>query len=186
MATVLEPTTTEEAQADVVPSEPLLVRRPRSSTGFWSWFTTIDHKRIGILYGITAFAFFLVGGFEALLIRLQLAQPNGTILSANAYNQVFTMHGTTMIFLVIMPLSSAFANYLLPLQIGAGDVALPRLNAMSYWVYLLGGLFLYSSFLLGGAPNGGWFGYAPNTSIIGFLPGRGTDFWIFGLIILGV
>ena len=102
MATVLEPAT--PAPADVEPAaEPLLVRRPRSTTGFWSWLTTIDHKRIGVLYGITAFAFFLIGGFEALLIRLQLAQPNGTFLSANAYNQVFTMHGTTMIFFWIIP-----------------------------------------------------------------------------------
>src|SRR4051812_28090615 len=184
MTTVLEPAVAEPII--VTPEEPALLRRPRNTTGPASWFTTIDHKKIGILYGITAFCFFLVGGIEALLIRLQLAQPNGRILSADAYNQIFTMHGTTMIFLVIMPLSSAFANYLLPLQIGAADVAFPRLNALSYWVYLLGGLFLYSSFLLGGAPNGGWFGYAPNPSIVGFLPGRGTDFWIFGLLILGV
>ena len=141
MATVLEPTS--PAPADVEPAaEPLLVRRPRSSTGFWSWFTTIDHKRIGILYGVTAFAFFLVGGFEALLIRLQLAQPNGTILSADAYNQVFTMHGTTMIFLVVMPLSAAFFNFIMPIQIGARDVAFPRLNAFSYWTFLLGALFI--------------------------------------------
>src|SRR3954468_15523391 len=184
MTTVLEPTVAEPTV--VVPEEPALLRRPTAITGPASWLTTIDHKKIGILYGVTSFIFFLVGGIEALLIRVQLAQPNGRILSADAYNQVFTMHGTTMIFLVIMPLSSAFANYLLPLQIGAADVAFPRLNALSYWVYLLGGLFLYSSFLLGGAPNGGWFGYAPNTSIVGFLPGRGTDFWIFGLLILGV
>jgi cytochrome c oxidase subunit I len=185
MATVLEPTTTEEAPADVVPSEPLLVRRPRSSTGFWSWFTTIDHKRIGILYGITAFAFFLVGGFEALLIRLQLAQPNGTILSANAYNQVFTMHGTTMIFLVVMPLSAAFFNFIMPIQIGARDVAFPRLNAFSYWTFLFGAIFINSSFIFGGAPNGGWFGYAPNTSIT-FSPGHNIDYWVFGLLFLGI
>ena len=183
MATVLEPTT--EAPTDVVPSEPLLVRRPRSSTGFWSWFTTIDHKRIGILYGITAFAFFLVGGFEALLIRLQLAQPNGTILSANAYNQVFTMHGTTMIFLVVMPLSAAFFNFIMPIQIGARDVAFPRLNAFSYWTFLLGAIFINSSFIFGGAPNGGWFGYAPNTSIT-FSPGHNIDYWVFGLRFLGI
>src|SRR5437588_1471575 len=186
MATVLEPTVTTPPEPEAEEAEPAILRRPRALTGPASWFTTVDHKRIGILYGVTAFAFFVVGGIEALLIRLQLAQPNGHILSADAYNQVFTMHGTTMIFLVVMPLGSAFANYLLPLQIGAADVAFPRLNALSYWVYLSGGLFLYSSFLLGGAPNGGWFGYAPNTSIIGFLPGRGTDFWIFGLLILGV
>jgi cytochrome c oxidase subunit 1 len=184
MATVLEPT--PPAPADVEPAaEPLLVRRPRSSTGFWSWFTTIDHKRIGVLYGITAFAFFLVGGFEALLIRLQLAQPNGTILSADAYNQVFTMHGTTMIFLVVMPLSAAFFNFIMPIQIGARDVAFPRLNAFSYWTFLLGALFINSSFFFGGAPNGGWFGYAPNTSIT-FSPGHNIDYWVFGLLFLGI
>src|SRR3954471_10016635 len=184
MTTVLEPAVAEPAI--VAPEEPALLRRPRNTTGPASWFTTIDHKKIGILYGVSSFIFFLVGGAEALLIRVQLAQPNGRILSAEAYNQVFTMHGTTMIFLVIMPLSSAFANYLLPLQIGARDVAFPRLNAFSYWVFILGALFLYSSFVLGGAPNGGWFGYAPNTSIVGFLPGRGTDFWVLGLLILGI
>src|SRR5579862_9146261 len=124
---------------------PRFMKRPKSTDGLVGWLTTIDHKRIGILYGVTAFIFFLVGGSEALLIRLQLATPNGKILSAQVYNQVFTMHGTTMIFLVIMPMSSAFFNYLIPLQIGARDVAFPRLNAFSYWLYLLGGLFMYSS-----------------------------------------
>src|SRR5213083_2824647 len=137
------------------------LRRPRATTGVWSWFTTIDHKKIGILYGATAFVFFIVGGIEALLIRLQLARPNGHVVTAAAYNQIFTMHGLTMIFLVVMPLSAAFFNYMLPLMIGARDVAFPRLNAFSYWLFLFGGLFLYSSFLLGGAPSGGWFGYAP-------------------------
>ena len=184
MATVLEPTVVEPAPQPVEQS--VLLRRPRNTTGLASWFTTIDHKKIGILYGVTAFVFFCVGGIGALLIRLQLAKPNGTILSATTYNELFTMHGTTMIFLVVMPLSSGFANYLVPLQIGARDVAFPRLNAFSYWVFLLGGLFLYSSFIFGGAPNGGWFGYAPNTSIVGFLPGRGTDFWVLGLLILGI
>src|ERR671930_1531744 len=134
-----------------------ILRRPTATTGWWSWVTTVDHKRIGILYGVTAFVFFLVGGIEALIIRLQLARPNGTVVSAEAYNQIFTMHGLTMIFLVVMPLSTAFANYLVPLQIGARDVAFPRLNAFGYWAFVLGGIFLYSSFLLGGGPNGGWF-----------------------------
>ena len=169
----------------VTPLPPPVLRRPRSTSGFASWFTTVDHKRIGILYGVTAFIFFLLGGIEALLIRLQLARPNGTVLSAEAYNQLFTMHGTTMVFLVIMPLSAAFANYLMPIMLGARDVAFPRLNAFSYWAFLLGGLFLYSSFFLGGAPNGGWFGYAPNTSIT-FSPGLNIDFWVFGLQILGI
>src|ERR671924_892879 len=160
-----------------------VLRRPTATTGFWSWFTTVDHKKIGILYGVTSFLFFLVGGVEALLIRLQLAQPEQTVLSANAYNQVFTMHGVTMIFLVVMPLSAAFFNYLIPLMIGARDVAFPRLNAYSYWAFLFGGLFIYSSFFLGGAPNGGWFGYAPNSVLD---PTRGMTFYSLGLIITGV
>jgi cytochrome c oxidase subunit I len=164
---------------------PRFMKRPSSTDGVMGWITTIDHKRIGVLYGVTAFIFFLVGGCEALLIRLQLATPNGKILTAQVYNQVFTMHGTTMVFLVIMPMSAAFFNYLVPLQIGARDVAFPRLNAFSYWMFLLGGLFLYSSLLLGGMPNGGWFGYAPNTSIT-YSPGHNIDFWVFGLLILGI
>jgi cytochrome c oxidase subunit 1 len=172
------------ATAPVV-AEPTLLKRPTEPTGVVSWLTTIDHKRIGILYGGTALFFFLVGGIEALLIRLQLAAPNGNILSADAYNQVFTMHGTTMIFLVVMPLSTAFFNFFIPLQIGARDVAFPRLNAFSYWTFLCGGLFIYSSFFLGGMPNGGWFGYAPNTTVT-FNPGHNIDFWIFGLQILGI
>src|SRR5919205_1848609 len=122
-----------------------LARRPASTHGFSSWLTTVDHKRIGILYGVTAFAFFLIGGSEALLIRVQLARPDQTIVSAGTYNQIFTMHGVTMVFLVVMPLSAAFFNYLIPLMIGARDVAFPRLNAYSYWLFLFGGLFLYSS-----------------------------------------
>ncbi len=111
------------------------------------------------------------------------------MLTASQYNQIFTMHGTTMVFLLGMPLSVAFANYMIPLMIGARDVAFPRLNAFGYWVFVLGGMFLYSSFLLGGAPNGGWFGYTPLTSTplgLGALPGRGTDFWIVGIVMLGI
>src|SRR5918992_2615424 len=160
-----------------------LLRRPRSTTGFWSWITTVDHKRIGILYGITAFAFFLLGGSEALLIRLQLAQPEQEVVSAGTYNELFTTHGVTMVFLVVMPLSAAFFNYLIPLMIGARDVAFPRLNAFSYWVFLAGGLFIYSSFLLGGAPNRGWFGYAPLSSLD---PTPGMSFYALGLQITGV
>jgi cytochrome c oxidase subunit I len=160
-----------------------LLRRPTATAGFWSWFTTVDHKRIGILYGISAFAFFLIGGVEALLIRLQLAQPENTVLNADQYNQIFTMHGVTMVFLVIMPLSAAFFNFMIPLMIGARDVAFPRLNAFSFWVFLFGGLLLYSSFFLGGAPNGGWFGYAPNSTTD---PSIGMTFYAVGLIITGI
>ncbi|MDH3571548.1 MAG: cbb3-type cytochrome c oxidase subunit I, partial [Gemmatimonadota bacterium] len=151
----------------------------------WSWVTTTDHKRIGILYGVTAFAFFLLGGLEALIIRLQLASSGNTVVSAEAYSQLFTMHGTTMVFLAIMPLSAAFFNFIIPLQIGARDVAFPRLNAFSYWVFLLGGLFLNASFLAGAAPNAGWFGYANLTSTQ-YSPGLNIDFWVLGLQVLGV
>lgn len=164
---------------------PALLRRPTSTEGFWSWLTTVDHKRIGILYGVTAFIFFLLGGIEALLIRLQLARPNLDVLTADRYNQMFTMHGTTMIFLVVMPMSAAFFNFLIPLMIGARDVAFPRLNALSYWVFLFGGLFLYASFFFGGAPNQGWYGYAPLTTKL-YTPGHGVDFWALGLQILGI
>src|SRR5688500_8686196 len=158
-------------------------------TGLWDWLTTVDHKKIGILYAVTALIFLLVGGIEAMLIRIQLARPDNAFLSAEAYNQIFTMHGTTMVFLMGMPLAVAFGNYLIPLQIGARDVAFPRLNAFGYWGFLFGGLFIYSSFVLGGAPDGGWFGYTPLTDTpmsAGFLPGRGPDFWAIGLLILGI
>src|SRR6266480_1739776 len=138
--------------------------RPKAEHGFWSWISTVDHKRIGILYGVTAFLFFLLGGLEALVLRFQLARPGNTLVSAETFNQLFTMHGTTMIFLAVMPLSAAFFNYIIPLQIGARDVAFPRLNAFSYWVFLFGGLFINASFLVGAAPDGGWFGYANLTS----------------------
>ncbi len=163
-------------------------------TGLWSWITTTDHKRIGILYGATAVFFFLVGGFEALLIRLQLARPDNSLVSAETFNQLFTMHGTTMVFLAIMPLSAAFFNFIIPLQIGARDVAFPRLNAFSYWLFLLGGLFMNFSFVAGPlfgidslsvAPDGGWFGYANLTSRQ-YSPGPNIDFWVIGLQILGV
>src|SRR5881296_2000563 len=123
-------------------------------SGVWSWLTTVDHKRIGALYMYTALAWFAVGGLEALIMRWQLKGPNGRVVSADTFNELFTMHGTTMIFLVVMPLSAAFFNFLIPLQIGARDVAFPRLNAFSYWVFLFGSLFMNASWLFGMAPNG--------------------------------
>jgi cytochrome c oxidase subunit 1 len=153
-------------------------------TGAWSWITTVDHKRIGILYGVTAFGFFLIGGVEALIIRLQLARPESTVVGADTFNALFTMHGTTMVFLAIMPFSSAFFNYVVPLMIGARDVAFPRLNALSYWIFLAGGLFLNASFLVGAPPNAGWFGYANLTSRQ-FSPGLNIDFWLLSLQVLG-
>jgi cytochrome c oxidase subunit 1 len=156
-----------------------------SPSGLWSWLTTVDHKRIGTLYLYTALAWFAVGGTEAVIMRAQLQGPNGRVVSAEVFNQLFTMHGTTMIFLVVMPLSAAFFNFLIPLQIGARDVAFPRLNAFSYWVYLFGSLFMNTSWLVGMAPNGGWFGYAPLTTLP-YSPGLNIDFWMLGLQILGV
>jgi cytochrome c oxidase subunit 1 len=155
------------------------------STGLWSWITTVDHKRIGTLYLWTALFFFVVGGLEAAMLRWQLALPNQHIVTAEQYNQLFTMHGTTMVFLAVMPLSAAFFNYLIPLQIGARDVAFPRLNAFSYWVYVLGGLFISVPILFGVGPNGGWFGYAPLTTPE-FSKGLNIDFWVIGLQILGI
>ena len=162
--------------------------------GLKSWLTTTDHKRIGLLYFWTAFAFFLVGGVEALVIRLQLAHPDGHLVGAETYNQLFTMHGTTMIFLALMPLGSSFFNYIVPLQIGARDVAFPRLNAFSYWVFLFGGLLLNASWFAGPlfhagvlnvAPDAGWFGYA-NLTERQYSPGPNIDFWLLGLQILGI
>src|SRR3982074_1089952 len=126
---------------------------------FWgavaSWLTTVDHKRIGILYGTSAFIFFLIGGIEALIMRLQLARPHNPLVGPERFNELFTMHGTTMIFLAVMPLSSAFFNYMIPLMIGARDVAFPRLNALSYWIFLSGALFLNLSFLVDAVPDRG-------------------------------
>ena len=155
MAIVLEPSSPALRNSLLVdyapPADPGLLRRPaESEKGVWSWITTVDHKRLGIMYGAASLVFFVIGGIEALLIRLQLAAPNGTVLTADTYNQMFTMHGTTMVFLVVMPLSSGFFNYFLPLQLGARDVAFPRLNAFSWWAFILGGIFIYSSFFLGG------------------------------------
>ncbi len=157
----------------------------RTEGGLRSWFGTTDHKRIGYLYFFTSLSFLLWGGAEAMIIRLQLMGPNRHIVTPNVYNQLFTMHGTTMIFLVVMPLSAAFFNLLIPLQIGARDVAFPRLNAFSYWVYLLGGLVISLPILFSLGPDGGWFGYAPLTTNT-YSPGLNIDFWAIGLQILGI
>src|SRR5687767_12448427 len=154
-------------------------------TGVWSWLTTVDHKRIGTLYLYTALSFFIIGGLEAVILRIQLQGPNAQVVSAEMYNMLFTMHGTTMIFLGIMPLSAAFFNFLIPLQIGARDVAFPRLNAFSYWVFILGGIFMNVSWLFQAAPDGGWFGYTPLTTRT-YSPGLNIDFWAIGLQILGI
>ena len=164
---------------------PRIFPRPKSDYGIWSWISTVDHKRIGTLYAVTSFLWFLVGGIEALIMRVQLSQADNSLVSPEVFNQLFTMHGTTMVFLVVMPLSAAFFNWLVPLQIGARDVAFPRLNALSYWIFLLGSLLLNFSWIVGDAPNGGWFGYAPN-SHVAFNPTDGMTFWVLGLNVLGV
>ncbi len=187
-------------------SSDLGLSRPDRLAGLWDWMTTVDHKKIGILYGLAALTFFLIGGLEALIIRIQLAVPENDFVSAQTYNQLFTMHGTTMVFLAIMPMSAAFFNYIMPLQIGARDVAFPRLNAFSLWAFMAGAIIINLSWVFQWAqafnlfgfndylttitahsdvvPSVGWFGYAPITE--NDYSGIGTDFWIIGLQILGV
>jgi len=162
-----------------------LFARPTWTTGIGSWFTTIDHKKIGILYIVSSFTFMGAASIEAFIMRLQLMRPGQQLVSPDVFNQLFTMHGVTMVFLAIMPLGIGLANYFVPLMIGARDLAFPRLNAFGYWVYSLGGLMIYSSFFLGGAPDVGWVGYAPLTSLSNN-PGLGVDFYVFGLFISGV
>ena len=155
------------------------------------WVVTVDHKRLGILYILYATFFLLVAGAEAIFIRIQLAVPQNHVLTAQVYNRFFTMHGTTMVFLVGMPFLFGFANYIVPLQIGARDMAFPRLNAFTFWLTAFGGLLLYYSFLGGGglygvgnAPDVGWFAYAPLTART-FSPGHATDYWALALIVSG-
>ncbi len=155
---------------------------PRGIPGF---FTTVDHKRVGRRYIYTSFVFFFVAGLAALTMRAQLAQPNSNVLSPETYNELFTMHGTTMIFLFNTPILAGFGNYLIPLQIGARDMAFPRLNAFSYWVFLFSGIFLYSSFLVGHPPDGGWFAYTPLTGRT-FSPSMNIDFWGLGVTFVGI
>src|SRR5205807_546770 len=143
--------------------------------GLVGWLTTVNHKRIGQRYFFTAGAFFLAAGVEALVMRMQLVQPNEGVLSPSAYDQVMTMHGVTMIFLFVVPmLTGAFGNYFVPMMIGARDMAFPRMNALSYWIYLAAGVFIYVSLAMGEAPNAGWFAYVP-LSAKPFNPGHGQD-----------
>src|SRR5438105_13261269 len=144
---------------------------------YLGWLTTVYHKRIGILYIVTSLAFFGAGGILALLMRSQLATPNEHVLTRESYNQVVTIHGTTMVFLVIVPILAGFGNYLVPLMIGARDMAFPRLNALSYWLYVLGGVVLFLSFFAKhGAARTGWTGYVPLSTL--HSPGNGQDLWI--------
>ncbi|MFT3784499.1 MAG: cytochrome c oxidase subunit I [Nibricoccus sp.] len=186
----IAPVSPTEHSTHVAAKRPWLFTRPTAKTGLISWLTTVDHKRVGMLYGISALFFFLVGGLEALLIRIQLAVPNNTFISHQLYNELFTMHATTMIFLAVMPLSAAFFNYIMPLQIGARDVAFPRLNGFAFWVFLAGAIILNVGwFIKAGAPDAGWFGYAPltlNAYSNQFRHDISTDLWVMGLQVLGV
>ncbi len=159
-------------------------RAAREEQGWTSWFTTIDHKKIGILYMVTTFAFFLLGGVEALLIRLQLGAANNSLVTPEVYNQLFTLHGTTMIFLFVVPMMAGIANYFVPLMIGARDMAFPRLNALSYWLFLAGGIVFYAS-LFFSPPEAGWISTVP-LSTSTYLPNGGVDAWIFLIHLTGL
>jgi len=155
------------------------------------WVVTVDHKKLGILYIIYGIAFLIIGGIEAAIIRIQLIVPHNHFVSPEVFNRMFTMHGTTMIFFVVMPILFGFGTYLIPLMIGARDMAFPRLNAFSFWLTAFGGLLLYYSFIggnglygAGNAPDVGWFAYAPLTARA-FSPGHSTDFWTLGLLVSG-
>src|SRR6202048_3722443 len=155
------------------------------------WVTTVDHKRLGVLYIVYALVFLIIGGIEAAIMRIQLIRPHNNFVSPEVFNRMFTMHGTTMIFFVVMPLVFGFANYLVPLMLGARDMAFPRLNAFSFWLTAFGGILLYFSFLganglygAGNAPDVGWFAYAPLTSQT-FSVGHSTDFWTLSLLVSG-
>ncbi len=153
--------------------------------GIRGWFSTVDHKEIGLRYIITAFVFLILGGVEALVMRLQLARPDQALLTPEQYDQLFTMHGVTMIFLYASPVLSGFSNYLWPLLLGSRDMAFPRLNALSYWIYLAAGVFLYAGFVIGQGPNAGWFNYVPYAAKA-YNPGVNIDIYALGLILLGI
>ena len=178
MATVVTP----QGQRHVDRLERIWAERP----GLIGWLTTTDHKRIGLMYFFTALAFFGAGGVEALLIRTQLIGPNHHLLSPAAYDQIFTMHGITMIFLFVIPISTgAFGNYLVPLMIGARDMAFPRLNALSFWIYLGSGIFMYIGLAGGTRRMPGWFDYVPLASKA-YSPGSNIDYYALGLIFNGI
>ncbi|HUO69527.1 MAG TPA: cytochrome c oxidase subunit I [Solirubrobacteraceae bacterium] len=157
---------------------------PRETKRWVDWLTTTDHKKIGILYLVTTFVFFMLGGVEALLMRVQLGVPNNTLLSSEHYNELLTMHGTTMVFLFVVPIMAGFGNYFVPLMIGARDMAFPRLNALSFWLLLLGGIVFYMT-LFFHPPEAGWWSYPPLSSIT-YSPSGGQDAWIFLIHITGI
>jgi cytochrome c oxidase subunit I len=170
---------------DSVAQQARLVGLWDTAPGLKGFLTTVDHKRIGIRYIVTAFIFLALGGIEALVMRLQLAGPNLSLLTPDQYNQLFSTHGMTMIFLYASPILSGFSNYLWPLLLGSRDMAFPRLNALSYWIYLAAGIFLYAGFLTGNGPNDGWFNYVPLASRA-YNPGLNEDFYSLGMVFLGV
>jgi cytochrome c oxidase subunit I+III len=153
--------------------------------GIPGFLSTVDHKRIGMRYFYTGMVFLLLGGIQSLLMRAQLADSELKLLDPETYNQIFSMHGITMMFLFAMPVLSGFGNFFVPLMVGARDMAFPRLNAFGYWVLAAGGMFLYSAFLVGRAPNDGWFNYVPLASKE-FTPGINIDFYALGLLLLGI
>ena len=161
-----------------------VIPRPTSYAGLWGWITTVDHKRIGVLYGTSALVLMLIAGIEAGVMRMQLAQPDSGLIDGARFNQMFTMHATVMVFMVIMPLSAAFFNFVIPLAIGARDVAFPRLNALSYWLFLFGAILMHFSFLVDQVPDAGWFSYA-NLTEKPFSVNHGLDYWALGLLVLG-
>ena len=161
------------------------VDRPPWTAVLHDWVTSVDHKKIGLMYFFLGFVFLLIGGAEALVMRVQLMWPGARVVPPDLFNQMMTMHGTTMIFFVVMPILAGVANYIVPLQIGARDMAFPRLNAFGLWVTLFGGVLAYFSFATGGAPTFGWFAYAPLTERA-FARGQATDFWILGLLVSGI
>lgn len=182
----------------LVPESDIPLPKIGSDNGLLSWIASVDHKQIGIMYLLATLFFFLVGGVEALFLRVQLARPENSFLAPDTYNQIFTMHGTTMIFLVVVPMLLGFATYFVPLMIGARDMAYPRLNAFSFWLLVFGGLLLYFSFVggghpvaggaggaNGGAPMAGWFSYAP-LSERPFSSSSGSDYWALGLLAVGI
>ena len=172
--------------AELIPTRPFPRRHGVRGSAVYRVITTTDPKLIGVLYMVTSFAFFLIGGLMALLMRSELAAPGLQFLSNEQYNQLFTMHGTIMLLLYATPIVFGFANYVLPLQIGAPDVAFPRLNALSYWLYLFGALVTVSGFLTpGGAADFGWTAYTPLSSAL-HSPGAGADLWIMGLAVAGL
>ena len=161
-----------------------VIPRPTSYAGIWGWMTTVDHKRIAVLYGVTAFIFMLIAGLEAGVIRMQLASADSDLIGPGRFNQMFTMHATTMVFMVIMPLGVSFFNFVIPLAIGARDVAFPRLNALSFWLFLFGGILMHVSFLVDQVPDAGWFSYA-NLTEKPFSMNRGLDYWAISLLVMG-